>query len=137
MLPWLASWVGLALDDRWSDARRRRLIQSAVTLYRKRGTRGGLAEYLEILGEEVEIMEHFGSGFRLGRESALGPQAVLGTGDEPHTFTVVLHLPADLSSSKDPERTREASERTRTVRAVIEGAKPAHTGYDLRIAYDR
>jgi phage tail-like protein len=137
MLPWLASWLGLVLDGRWPDGRRRRLIQSAASLYRKRGTRAGLAEYLEILGEEVEIMEHFGSGFRLGREGALGPQAILGTGEAPHTFSVVLHLPASLSSSKDPERAREASERAQTVRAVVEGEKPAHTGFDLRIAYDR
>ncbi len=136
-LPWLASWLGLVLADRWPEERRRRLIRSAVPLYRKRGTRAGLNEFLEILGEEVDITEHFGGGFRLGPDSALGPAAVLGEGGAaPHTFTVAVHLPASLSS-QEPEQAREVEERTRIIRAIVEAGKPAHTAYDLCIAYDR
>ena len=30
MLPWLAQWVGLVLDERWPEDRRRQLIRAAV-----------------------------------------------------------------------------------------------------------
>ena len=35
---WLASWVGVDIDETWTLERRRRLIQDAVVLYRIRGT---------------------------------------------------------------------------------------------------
>ncbi len=41
LLPWLATWVDLTLDERWPEEKRRRLLASAVGLYRKRGTRLG------------------------------------------------------------------------------------------------
>ena len=40
---WLGSWLGLVLDERWPEERRRGLIGSAVELYQWRGTRRGLS----------------------------------------------------------------------------------------------
>ena len=37
---WLASWVGVDIDETWTLERRRRLIQNAAVLYRIRGTAG-------------------------------------------------------------------------------------------------
>ncbi|MDP3083271.1 MAG: phage tail protein, partial [Rubrivivax sp.] len=37
-LPWLANWIGLVLDERWSDAARRQFIAEAAWLFRLRGT---------------------------------------------------------------------------------------------------
>src|SRR5262249_20365856 len=34
LLPWLASWVDLTLDDHWPEAKRRQLLRAAVSLYR-------------------------------------------------------------------------------------------------------
>jgi phage tail-like protein len=48
MLPWLASWLDLALDPRWPEERRRRLLREAMELYRWRGTPYGLARVLEV-----------------------------------------------------------------------------------------
>ncbi len=129
-LPWLGSWLGLVLDERWPEARRRELIRSAVTLYRRRGTRRGLLEYLRLLGEEVDIVEHFGDGLRLGSGATLGPHAVLGKGGSPHRFTVIMHLPQSLSQEEEPERVRIA-------RSIIEAEKPVHTEYELQVEYDR
>ncbi len=42
MLSWLASWVGVTLDRRWPEARRRRLLRAAVRLFGCRGTWPGL-----------------------------------------------------------------------------------------------
>lgn len=128
-LPWLASWIDLALDERWPVKKRRQLLNAAVGLYRKRGTRQGLEEYLEIYtGTRPQITEHRAHNLRLGRGARLGPGIALGRGNEPHTFTVVLRLPAE-----GDQRTRQEQARRRRIEAIIEAEKPAHAGYTLRI----
>ncbi|MEP6870638.1 MAG: phage tail protein, partial [Anaerolineaceae bacterium] len=55
---WLGTWVGLALDERWPEDRRRELISEAANLYQWRGTRHGLSEFLRLYtGVEPEIIE--------------------------------------------------------------------------------
>src|SRR3990172_1685492 len=72
LLPWLASWVDAVLDDSWSVERRRELVRQAADLYRWRGTRRGLSEYLRIYtGVVPDISEHV-PGMRLDRETRLG-----------------------------------------------------------------
>lgn len=126
-LPWLASWLDLALDERWPEERRRLLLRSAASLYRQRGTRRGLQDYLEIYtGERAEIIERRANNLRLGPGARLGPGVALGTGNEPHTFTVSLRLPPE-------EDARREEERHRMLEAIIEAEKPAHTGYTLEL----
>ena len=104
-LPWLASWIDLVLDENWPVQKQRQLIKAGVELYRWRGTRRGLREYLRIYtGVEPEIVEHFDA-----------------QDGGPHRFTVVIRVP-------DPEAIDE-----RLVRQVINAEKPAHTTYDVRI----
>ena len=133
-LSWLASWIDLALDERWPEANRRRLLRSAVLLYQKRGTKTGLREYLEIYGgEKVEIIEHRAKNFELGAEARLGPGIALGTRNMPHTFTVMLKLPSLPPIVDEAERARQELERRRMVETIIEAEKPAHTAYTLHI----
>ena len=128
-LPWLASWIDLVLDERWPEDKRRRLLGVAAALYRLRGTRQGLEEYLKIYtGARPQIVEHRAHNFRLGREARLGPAIALGRGNEPHTFTVVLRLPPAGAGEDSDERARR-----RRIEAIIEAEKPAHAGYTLRI----
>jgi phage tail-like protein len=47
-LPWLATWLGLALDRHWPEERRRQLLAEAMDLYRWRGTQYGLQRMLEV-----------------------------------------------------------------------------------------
>jgi phage tail-like protein len=104
-LPWLAAWVDLSLDENWPIEKRRKLIRAGVELYRWRGTKRGLKEYLTIYtGVDPEIIEHFDEG-----------------DGGPHRFTVVVTVP-------DPNSLDEG-----TVRRVINAEKPAHTTYDLKI----
>jgi len=104
-LLWLASWIDLVLDENWSIEKRRQLIKAGAELYRWRGTRRGLKDYLKIYtGVEPEITEHFG---------------VEDKG--PHHFEVVVRM-------LDPKALDE-----RLVRRVINAEKPAHTTYDLTI----
>ncbi len=59
-LKWLASWVGIAADDHWTDEQLRKLIAAAPELYRKRGTRSGIETMIEIyVGERPLIIEYF------------------------------------------------------------------------------
>lgn len=136
-LPWLASWFDLTLDQRWPEDRRRQLLRSVASLYRKRGARDGLKEYLEIFtGEKVEIIEHRAHNFTLGAGARLGPGIALGTDNEPHTFTVIVHsLP--VATEEDDARASEEQERRRIVRAIIEAEKPAYTGYTLHFESDQ
>jgi phage tail-like protein len=57
---WLASWLDFALDDKWSDDKKRRLILRAVELYKERGTEEGLLDHIEIYsGYRPAIIELF------------------------------------------------------------------------------
>jgi phage tail-like protein len=61
---WLAGWVGFALDERWSLARRREFVRHAVRLYRRRGTVSGLKHQVAIFsGGEVEVIESGGAAW--------------------------------------------------------------------------
>jgi phage tail-like protein len=134
-LPWLASWLELVLDERLPEDRQRRLVQAAVALYRKRGTKDGLREYLELYtGASVHITEQRANNFRLGADGRLGAGVALGTENRPHMFAVSIMLPRiAVPSGQRHERTRLEKERRRSIEAIIEAEKPAHTDYVLRI----
>jgi phage tail-like protein len=120
LLPWLASWVDLVLDEEWPLEKRRQLIGAAVQLYRLRGTRRGLMEYLRIYtGIQPRIVEHYG-GIELGEVSQLGWNTVLGEG-QGHSFTVFLELEPSSGVSE------------RKIKTIIEAAKPVHVAYGLEI----
>jgi phage tail-like protein len=118
-LPWLASWVGLVLDEGWPVERRRAVLANAMELHRWRGTVRGLTDHLLLYtGAKPEVVER-GSGLKLGKDSRLGHQTVLGRGDRTNHFSVILRVP-------DPA----AFDRNR-IRIVIEAQRPAHTTYAL------
>lgn len=118
-LPWLASWIGAVVEEGWPVARRRAILARAMDLHRWRGTVRGLSEHIQLYtGFKPEIVER-GDGMSLGRETQLGFQTVLGRGDRPHHFSVVLRVP-------DPSEFDRARLRT-----VIEAQRPAHTTYSL------
>lgn len=120
LLPWLASWLDLVLDENWPLARRRELAKSALELFQWRGTRRGLREYLRLYtGAEPKITENFG-GILLGERARLGLSTILGVGKR-HTFTVTLEL--EDSTSVEEE----------WLKAIIEAEKPAHAGYILQL----
>ena len=121
LLPWLASWVDLTLDPTWPIERRRELVRSAAELYRWRGTRWGLAEYLRIYtGSTPEILEYI-PGMRLDQETKLGINTQLGSSGTGHHFTVTVELDGKSYIN------------TNTIRGIIEAQKPAHTVYTLQI----
>jgi phage tail-like protein len=136
-LNWLSSWVGLVLDEDITEQRRRRLLVEAARLYRLRGTRRGLVEYLEIIsGGKVEVVEHFSENFCLGPESFMGPGIALGKENIPNTFGVRLLLPPLRGDVSEEEKARWRMLWERKTQAIIEAEKPVHSGYDLSLEYD-
>jgi phage tail-like protein len=145
LLPWLATWVNITLDEHWPEERRRQLLLEAVSLFRRRGTPRGLIDYLQIYtGERAMIVEHRANNFRLGLSARLGPAVALGHANEPHTFSVRLALlPIDgtsapaaagaRASSPAEVRARAEADRRRIIESIIDSQKPAHTRYTLEI----
>ena len=139
-LPWLASWFHLTLERHFTEAQRRRLLKSIMRLYRRRGTKQALQEYLEILTDNpVEIVERRAKNFQVGRNARIGVGVALGTKNVPHTFTVHVRLSPLPAIGENGEPIGEAEskqrelERRRVIMAVIDAEKPAHTSYDLQI----
>jgi phage tail-like protein len=59
-LAWLASWLGMSLQNNWPVARRRELVRQAHRLYALRGTPAGLRLHLELYaGVPVRVLELF------------------------------------------------------------------------------
>lgn len=146
-LSWLASFVGLVLDDRWEEHAKRTAIAEAAWLFRYRGTVPGMKRFLEIVSDaEVIIIERFklrgqggallgdtgsaftssivGGGFRVGGALSTPEETPLSgtTADafvtHAHRFTVILTC--ELSAEK-----------MAVVQRVLDVHRPAHTLYDL------
>jgi phage tail-like protein len=121
LLAWLASWLDIALDSKWPLERRRELVSKAAELYRWRGTRRGLSEYLKIYtGTQPQIIEYI-PGMILDVKTQLGVNTVLGSSGEGHHFTVILNL--ENVDNFDPQ----------VIKQIIDSQKPAHTVYTLQI----
>ena len=100
-LPWLAGWIGVAMDEDWPEPRRRRLLAEGMELYRRRGTPAGLARMLDVcagLSARIEELP-----------------------DQPFVFRVRIVLPP----SCDPAQEKELSAR------IVQMHKPAFAGYIL------
>jgi phage tail P2-like protein len=103
-LPWLASWLGLSLNERWPEARRRRLLAQAMELYRWRGTHYGLVRMIEVCtGITPVITEH---------------------PSQPFVFRIRITLPPGTSG--------EAVDKD-FIEELIQAHKPAHAGYVLEV----
>ncbi|PJF40824.1 MAG: phage tail protein I [Chloroflexi bacterium] len=121
-LPWLAGWVAFTLREDWSEDEKRRLISRIVPLYRKRGTKAGLKELLEIYAEtEVQINE-FRDPMQVASHSTIGEDTILGAAPAHH-FQVIMTL-------VNPDYV-DFTRKEQIARAIIDREKPAHTTYDL------
>lgn len=162
-LPWLAGWVALRLRNDWSEAQKRRLISQIVILYRKRGTRAGLSEVLQTYllplaaaetgddqspGDNGAIgnpgveprafqlppdsiavaVNDFVRPFQLNETSSLGVDSWIG-GAPQNYFVVSLHL-----QRANPDWFTHVCT-NRSIVALIDQYKPAHTYYDLYLSF--
>ena len=127
-VPWLASWLGLPVDETLPIDRVRTLLKNAMMLYQYRGTYRALKKYLEIYtAGEVEIEEQRARNFVLGNNSALGVDIALGGDNMPNSIIVNLRLP-----ESELERNQYSQEMYhRKITEVIRTMVPAHTSIRL------
>jgi len=157
VLPWLASFLGLVLDERWARApvprghapidARRSLIREAAWLFRFRGTVRGLKRFVELYAQvPVVLVEHFRlrglGGAVLGDTGAAFSSSVLGAGFRVGG-TVGGEGAAPLAQSlEDAFRTHAHrfslivpaaldAEQIDVVRHILEVHRPAHTIFDV------
>jgi phage tail-like protein len=135
-LDWLANWTAFTLDLDWPEAQKRALIKRAVDLYRIRGTRRGLALFLQLFtGHEPDIQENTWpfKGFRVEGEGAehgarIGlDSVVLPPVELAHCFVVKMPIKFDEVSPEMVIR----------IHHIITMEKPAHTHYYLQFAEEK
>ncbi len=109
MVAWLGSWLGVVVDARVPEERRRELVRAAPDLYRWRGTRRGLREYLRLYtGYEPEITEPSLSEVAANRNQAF-------------RFTVRIRVPQGSQVQRN------------FIEAIIDAEKPAFAACNLEI----
>ena len=131
LLPFLSRWVAWPLDPRVDLATGRRLIKSAMEIYRWRGTRRGLRLYLHLVtglpldddseeaDKHIAFVDSYSRGFRL-ESTHLGQDSTLGRGRAYH---FIIRLRPDR-----PDQIDEA-----LVRQIVDQEKPAFCTYELYI----
>jgi phage tail-like protein len=114
-LDWLASWVGIEVDESWATERRRAAVATAVEMYRMRGTISGLRANLEVLsGGQVEITDSGGVAW------STSPMGKLPGQDSPR-------LAVRVTVPDDSERTSKA------IDSIVTTAKPAHVVHRVEV----
>jgi phage tail-like protein len=107
-LDYLATWVGVDIDDSWDLQQRRAVIAGAALLHRRRGTSRGIQETLTVgLGATVDIQDTGGCTW-----SRTPGGTVPGTAPPQ----VAVRIRSEDPASIDPRR----------VDALMEATKPAH-----------
>lgn len=111
----LAWWVGVELDETWSDRARRELVSQAAALYRVRGTVAGLRRHVAIYaGSEPEIEES--GGVAVSEQ----PGGALPGSADPH---LVVRVHVDEHSPVDQRR----------LSRLVASAKPAHIPHRVEV----
>jgi len=123
-LQWLAGWVALTLREDWDELRQRDLIAKAAQLYRLRGTKRGVEEFLRIYTRLGASIDELGTAFQVGVHSTVGVDTVLD-GGAPFFFRVHVLLP-----STQPE---EIKAQRIIAHSIVDLQKPAHTYYSLSV----
>jgi phage tail-like protein len=131
-LPWLASWVGVPMDDFLPIERTRELLKSALQIYQLRGTVGSLKLFLEVFtASEVTILEQRASNFELGETNYLGVSRALGRDNQPTSIIVKLNVPkAELTRTGFARKQYQQK-----IEDVIRSMVPAHIIFKVQTKF--
>ena len=124
-LPWLGSWMSIALNRDWSELQTRKMLLAATQLFPLRGTAKAITDFVRIYtSAEVVVEENTWpfKGFRIGVHSTIGADSViLPAMNLAHCFVVRLSRSADNVPEDEIIR----------IHQIIQNQKPAHTAYFL------
>jgi phage tail-like protein len=160
-LGWLGSWIGVTGTEQMPTARRRKLIEQAAKLYRRRGTPDGVARCVALwLGRRTQVLEHYrlrrwavldhgrlGDATRLfGAEivkrleldeyATIGAFALVDTPTPPRLdpFTYYAHkFTLFVHACPGDDADRLAS----TAATVVDAVQPAHTASSIAVVLPR
>lgn len=121
-LAWLSGWVAMTLRADYSILQQRLFIAHAAQLYRWRGTKQGLKDYLSIFaGPDFEIT--------IDDTPAVAAAAAEPREDglKPYCFSVKLKELRQVTIDK--------ARFEQVVKQIIDQQKPAHTYYELEIKW--
>ena len=126
-LNYLASWAALALDQNWDLEKKREWTRRIIPLYKRRGTRDGLQDYLDtFVGNNVRILEPPGGFILAVQNTILGINTILA-GSAAYFFIVVINY----GFAPQPFNITDWVNIQKGTRAIIDLEKPAHTYYRL------
>lgn len=127
-VPWLASWVGLPVDESLPMERVRALLKNAMTIFQCRGTLHALRLVLEIYtGGKVTVRERRAANLVLGADAILGMGIALGTANQPNRVDIHLELDsAELTRTGYTPQTYQ-----RKMAELARGMVPAHVSYTI------
>ena len=131
-LPWLASWVGMEIDDTFPKDKIRLLIKNAILFYHSRGTAESLKMFLELYSSgKVTINERKAQNMVLGGNIGIGDSMALGLDNKPNTVYVDMTVP-----KSELERTGFTKEKyEKKIASLIRNIVPAHTVFTLKCEY--
>lgn len=114
-LDWLASWVGVELDDAWSLEQRRIVVGAAALVHRQAGTADGIRDSMALaLDADVKVTESGGCTW-----SATPGGGLPG---DPESL-VRVSVAVDDPDSVDVRR----------VEALLRSVKPAHVRHEFEV----
>jgi phage tail-like protein len=153
-LPWLATFLDIALDPAWSIETRRAILAEAPELYRRRGTPWALARAISLATGSVPSIRELGSSipfartgkFRLGESRLFGrartrfrlgtsqldsaPLRSYGDPDRDHVAALGWRISVQLPSAA----VADAADR---LRRLVDAQKPAHVTASIRVGEER
>jgi len=155
-LAWLASWLNLAMEEDWTDDKKRYFIKRAPVLYKLKGTRESLEELIRLYtGKIPVILEHSRTGkpmviskdgsfilginslllktpvrgFRLGDDSIIGQVALRDIVQSPEEPFLALAYQFTVIMNLTAE---ELKRYEKGLRQILDNEKPAHTMYRIQ-----
>ncbi len=121
-LRWLSTWVGIPADLDWDEEILRRYLKNSPEIYRKRGTRQGLENIIEVFtGQKPFIVEYPQIRYMKDHPEMAALMEKLYTKD-PNSFVVLM--------KRDCFKTRRMASQ---IERLLEEEKPAFTEAQLVI----
>ena len=114
-LDWLAGWVGLVLDQNWSEEQRRALVLEAGELYRWHGTVRGIIEQIRLYtGVVAEVHDSGGVAWSTTPDAGL-----------PGTGATELRVQLTIGADDDLDVNR--------LETIVTSVKPAHVPHMIDV----
>lgn len=121
-LAWLAQWLGIREGHIWSEEQMRKLLFCGVDMYRRRGTRQGIMDFVELYTGERPFLVEYHQLLNFREDRMRFEKMCRLYGGDAYSFTVLVR-----------EEAADSVWRRKTLVKIIEDVKPAHMECSLVI----